>query len=123
MKKLIIALLFMVGFIAAGVALSSSGAMAIDPFEQCNAQNSDSSVCSSTDDNVNDLIGTIVNTMLFIVGALAVVVIIVGGIMFVTSAGNQQSVTNAKNAVLYAVIGLVVAFLAYAIVNWVFDIF
>ena len=123
MKKLIIALLFMVGFMAAGVALSSSGVMAIDPFDQCSAQNSDSSICSSTDDNVNDLIGTIVNTMLLIVGILAVIVIIIGGIMFVTSAGNQQAVTNAKNAVLYSVIGLVVAFLAYAIVNWVFNIF
>jgi ABC-type Fe3+ transport system permease subunit len=44
-----------------------------------------------------------------------------GGIRYTTSAGNQNSVTAAKNTILYAIIGLVVAVFAYAIVNWVID--
>ena len=65
------------------------------------------------------IITTITNTMLFLVGALAVIMVIFGGFRYVTSAGNSSSVTAAKNTILYAIIGLVVAFLAYAAVNFV----
>ena len=62
---------------------------------------------------------TITNTLLFIVGALAVIMIIWGGLRYATSAGNASSVTAAKNTILYAIVGLIVAFLAFAAVNWV----
>jgi hypothetical protein len=47
--------------------------------------------------------------------------LIYGGIRYTTSGGNANSVTAAKNTILYAIIGLVVAIFAYAIVNWVLD--
>ena len=62
---------------------------------------------------------TIVNVMLFVVGALSVIMLIWGGIRYATSGGSSSAVTSAKNTIMYAIIGLVVAFLAYAIVNWV----
>lgn len=62
---------------------------------------------------------TITNTLLFILGAIAVIMIIIGGIRYVVSGGDSTSITGAKNTILYAVIGLVVAILAYAIVNFV----
>lgn len=65
------------------------------------------------------VITTITNTLLFVVGALAVIMIIFGGIRYATSAGNASSVTAAKNTILYAVVGLIVAFLAFAAVNWI----
>ena len=65
------------------------------------------------------VITTITNTLLFIVGALAVIMIIFGGIRYTTSAGNASSVTAAKNTILYAIVGLIIAFLAFAAVNWV----
>lgn len=65
------------------------------------------------------IITTITNTLLFIAGALAVVMIIFGGLRYVTSAGNSSSVTAAKNTILYAIVGLIIAFLAFAIVNFV----
>lgn len=65
------------------------------------------------------IITTIINTMLFIIGALAVVMIIFGGLRYVTSAGKSSSVTAAKNTILYAIVGLIIAFLAYAAVNFV----
>ena len=68
------------------------------------------------------VITTVTNTLLFVVGALAVVMIIVGGLRYTTSGGNSSSVTAAKNTVLYAVVGLIIAFLAFAAVNWVLDI-
>ena len=62
---------------------------------------------------------TVVNILLFIIGAICVVMLIWGGIRYTTSAGNAASVTAAKNTIMYAIIGLIIAFLAFAIVNWV----
>ena len=61
----------------------------------------------------------ITNTILYIVGIMAVIMLIIGGIKYVISGGDAKKVTDAKNTVLYAIIGLVVAFLAFAIVNFV----
>lgn len=66
----------------------------------------------------NSIFTIIVNTLLFIIGAVSVIMLIWGGIRYTTSAGNSTSVTAAKNTIMYAVIGLIIAFLAYAIVNW-----
>lgn len=65
------------------------------------------------------VITTITNTLLFVVGALAVIMIIIGGIRYATSGGNASNVTAAKNTILYAIVGLIIAFLAFAAVNWV----
>lgn len=61
----------------------------------------------------------VTNTILYIVGIIAVIMLIIGGIKYVISGGDSKKVTDAKNTVLYAIIGLVVAFLAFAIVNFV----
>lgn len=64
----------------------------------------------------------VVNILLFIIGALSVVMLIWGGIRYTTSGGQAASVTAAKNTIMYAIIGLIVAFLAFAIVNWVLGV-
>ncbi len=69
--------------------------------------------------SLNVQIKNVVNVMLFVLGALAVIMIIVGGIRYVISAGDSSKVTAAKNTIVYAVVGLVVAILAFAIVNFV----
>lgn len=60
-----------------------------------------------------------VNTLLFIVGVAAVIMIIVGGLRYILSGGDPKNTTAAKDTILYASIGVVVALLAYAIVNFV----
>ena len=67
----------------------------------------------------NGVFKQVTNTILYIVGIIAVIMLIIGGIRYVTSGGDAQKVTDAKNTVLYAIIGLVIAFLAFAIVNFV----
>lgn len=62
---------------------------------------------------------TITNILLFIIGAIAVIMLVIGGIRYTISGGDSTAVTAAKNTILYAVIGIVVAILAYAIVNFV----
>ncbi len=62
---------------------------------------------------------TVSNVMLFIVGAISVIMVVVGGLRYVISGGNSGNITGAKNTILYAVVGLVIAMLAYAVVNFV----
>lgn len=62
---------------------------------------------------------TVTNILIFIIGAIAVIMLIVGGIRYVLSQGDQSAVTSAKNTILYAIIGIVVAMLAYGAVNFV----
>jgi len=65
------------------------------------------------------VVTTITNVLLFIVGALSVVMIIIGGLRYVISGGNSASVTAAKNTILYAIVGLIISFLAFAAINFV----
>ena len=74
-------------------------------------------------DESDGIFKTVINVLLFLIGAISVIMIIYGGIRYVTSGGDQGAVTSAKNTILYAVVGLVVAILAYAIVNFVVDAF
>ncbi len=68
--------------------------------------------------SINNLVKTAVNLLSAIVGIVAVIMIIVGGFRYVTSGGNDTSVTAAKNTILYAIIGLVVVALAQIIVRF-----
>ena len=79
----------------------------------CVGQNIDNNTDLST------VITTVINTMLFIIGILSVVMLIVGGIRYVVSGGNQSQVEGARNTILYAIVGLVIAFVAWGIVNFV----
>ena len=67
----------------------------------------------------NGVFKKVTNTILYIVGIIAVIMLIIGGIRYVTSGGDAKKVTDAKNTVLYAIIGLVISLLAFAIVNFV----
>ena len=72
-----------------------------------------------------DLIGQsgvftkITTYILYAVGIISVLMLIWGGIRYVISGGDSKKVTDAKNTILYAIIGLIVALLAYAIVTFV----
>lgn len=96
---------------------------AVDPLqESCEGADADNLICKAINDEtdtVPNLIKTIVNILTYIIGTLSVIMIIVGGLMYTTSAGNADSIKKAKSTILYAVIGLVVALLSYAIVNFV----
>lgn len=62
---------------------------------------------------------TITNVMLFIVGAISVIMVVIGGLRYVISGGNSTNITTAKNTILYAIIGLIISIMAYAMVNFV----
>jgi uncharacterized membrane protein len=63
--------------------------------------------------------GAIANMLIFVVGATSVLMIIIGGLKYVVSMGHPKRVESAKNTILYAIIGVIIAFCSYAIVNFV----
>ena len=63
--------------------------------------------------------GKITNALVYLIGAISVVMIIIGGLRYVLSNGDPKSTESAKNTILYAVIGLIVAIAAFAIVTFV----
>jgi amino acid transporter len=79
--------------------------------------------CGSTDLSngigVDNLIHNAINAFSIVVGVIAVIMIIVGGVKYITSSGDSNSVNSAKNTILYALVGLVVVALAQVIVRFV----
>lgn len=73
--------------------------------------------------SLGGLITNIVNILLYVLGAIAVIMIVVGGIRYTLSNGDSAAIKGAKDTILYSVIGLIVAILAYAIVNFVLTSF
>lgn len=67
-------------------------------------------------------IQVIINAIIGILGIVAVIVIILGGIQYMTSTGDAGKVKKAKDTILYGVIGLIICVLAAAIVNFVINV-
>jgi len=65
----------------------------------------------------------ITNVLLFVIGAIAVIMIVIGGLRYVISGGDAKQVDAAKNTILYAIIGIIIALLAYAAVGFVTNTF
>jgi type IV secretory pathway VirB2 component (pilin) len=99
--------------IGAGDCSASSGGGAVD--------NATGSAPSSTSlsSGLTGHIQTITDTLLLVAGAVAVIIIIVAGIRYITSTGDSARIKQSKDTLLYAIAGLVVVLLAYAIVHFV----
>lgn len=79
-----------------------------------------SDVCGD-DRTIESVIKVGVDTLMFAIGAVSVVIIIIAGIRMAASSGNAESVKKARNSILFAAIGIIVAISGYAIVRFVFD--
>lgn len=84
-----------------------------DAYGQCTNSN------SGSEDDFKDAITNIVNGIIAVLGVVAVVVIVIGGVLYMTSAGDPGKVKRAKDTILYAAIGLIICVLSFAIVNFV----
>lgn len=80
----------------------------------------DASGCSgSNSTSFDSAIVSILNVIIGVAGIVAVIFIVIGGINYMTSGGDNTKVEKGKKTILYAVIGLVICALSFAIVNWV----
>lgn len=108
-------------FLGVIVALPAP-ALAAGVFQGC-AQDKTSAVCQATSTDTSQkaqsMVGIVINIILMIIGVIAVIMIIVGGIRYTLSGGDAGSTKSAKDTIMYAVIGLIVALLGFAIVNFV----
>lgn len=81
-----------------------------------------SQACGSscnTGTTVGSVFTSVSNVLIFLVGAVSVIMIILGALKYVMSQGDAKAAADGKNTILYAVIGIVVAIASFAIVNFV----
>lgn len=118
LRLLGISMMISFGFLAVPLIVPATvQAAPVDVLQKCN---SDSQVCKGTDKNsLFNLFESVINLLLVIIGVIAVIMIVVGGIKYTTSGGDGNATKSARDTVVYAVVGLVIAIMSYAIVNFV----
>ena len=119
MKKTLIALSLVLSFGLVAPAILPNNNQVAYADAKTQIQSGLKAAGGDTKDTSGTLITSVINVMLFIIGVLSVIMIIYGGIIYVISAGDSGRVSKAKNTIMYAIVGLIVALLAYAIVNFV----
>ncbi|MBA3758808.1 hypothetical protein H0X10_04250 [Candidatus Saccharibacteria bacterium] len=130
-KSIIIAMLLFVS-LATPLVVATPAHAAVDPFEDiCLDENGqpitaveETTVCSS-DREKNPISGNdgvilgVVRLLSYVIGVASVIMIIIGGLKYITANGDGTSIASAKNTVLYALIGVVVFLLSQIIVIFV----
>lgn len=119
-KQLVISLAIMMGI--GMVLVPAPSAHAISVFTPCSG-NTTSKVCASKSDNATSFAKTAVNLLLTVLGIISVIMIVIGGIRYTTSGGDAAGLKNARDTIIYAVVGLIVAILSFSIVNFVISWF
>lgn len=122
LKTTIIAIVIAFGFAVVPTATYVGAATCSNPAE-CIKGGVKSAGGSGQTTDISKLLGTVVNVILYVLGAASVIMIVIGGFRYVVSQGDASAIKGAKDTILYAVVGLVVAILAYAIVNFVLNAF
>lgn len=120
LKAVLISLTLVIG-LGAPVALSTSPVFASESSQAaCRGIGLTGGGCGDQANNeVSSLFRTIVNILTFIVGAAAVIMVILSGFKYITAGGDSNNIASAKNTLIYAVIGLIIVALAQFIVNFV----
>lgn len=121
MKKSIISIAIMTCAVFGASVLSTaslSGSVSAQVSEGINTATT-SEMKGKSIDGDNGLIKTVVNVLLWTVGILSVIMIIFSGLRYITSAGDASKTKSAQSTLTYSVVGLIVAIMAYAIVNMV----
>lgn len=119
MKKFTKNVLQIMTGIATAMTLCAGKAMALTVQEGADAARADGMPA--------DLVGAdgvftrITSIALYIIGAISVLMLIWGGLRYILSGGDSKKITDAKNTILYAILGLAIAFFSYAIVRFVLN--
>jgi len=115
-------LVFVAVVMGALVFVPSVSAIDTSTLVDCSdAQIAKSTVCKQivSQKSIWDIWKNIINAAIYIAAIIAVIMLILGGIRYAISNGDVKAIAFAKNTIMYAIIGLVIAFAAYATVNWV----
>jgi uncharacterized membrane protein len=104
--------------LSALVPVSVEAQNATEVCEQIRAVDPSAS-CSAGDTRLNTTMENVIGIMSYAIGVISVIVILIGAIMYAASTGDPQKTKRAQDAILYAIVGLVVAVLGQAIVRTV----
>ncbi len=94
-----------------GILFTEAGADADNP--DCSEEGTEA------ESAVSRIIRIVIDVFSIVVGAVSVIMIIIGGLRYITSSGDSANVTAAKNTILYAIVGLVIVIFAQTIVKFV----
>ena len=88
-----------------------------------NLQTTSGSSCTNSDSTgkLDSILTTVVQIFSLVVGVVAVIMIIIGGLKYITSGGDSGNISSAKNTIIYAIIGLIIVALAQVIVHFVLN--
>jgi hypothetical protein len=121
MKKLLIILLSMISLATVAVAPASVMAQASKDAvcQGIGLTGSNDKCIEEGPATVNSTVKNAINLISVVVGIAAIIMIIIGGFKYITSAGDSSKVNSAKDTVLFAIVGLVIVMLAQVIVRFV----
>ena len=122
MKKMLLTFAAVLALSIVGLGyVSDANLLAAGKDDVCAGLSATGGSCTPTagSTSVESVIKTGINIFSWIVGIIAVVMVIVGGFQYVTSGGDSGKVTSAKNTIMYALIGIVIVALAQVIVQFV----
>lgn len=123
-RLLLTALVF--AFAVFGVVIVASNPALAQPAKEAACEGvgaATGSGCTAPGPSVQSIIATVIRILSIVVGVIAVIMIIIGGLRYITANGDSNSINAAKNTILYAIIGLVVAAMAQIIVSFVLNQF
>ncbi len=115
LKQSLLVLALMVGAITLVSVLPVAGAAILSPSDNP----AEVAAATGGESSLRQLVLRLVNYFLTFLGIIAVIMVIYGGFTYVTAAGNDDAVGNAKNIIMYALIGIIIILLSFALVNTV----
>ena len=81
--------------------------------------NNISNTMNTSDNELGNTVGNIISAVIGILGLACVIIVIIGGVQYMTSSGDSGKVKKAKDTILYGVIGMVICVLSFAITQFV----
>jgi hypothetical protein len=127
MQALMLAFGFGVASVVAGVTAAPAALAAVCNPDTTTTPLANGAACAQAAGTSSNLFApggafqTISDTLIFIIGAVAVIFLIIGGLRYVVSNGDPKNVSAAKDTILYAIIGIVVAIVSFAVVSFVIN--
>lgn len=116
--KRILAVVAGAAMLALGLGGGSVGAASICDDNTIDAELKEAAGCNTTE-TIGGAANTVIAVVLSMVGVIAVGVMIYGGVLYMTSSGDAAKAKRARDVILYGLVGLIVALLAFAIVTFV----
>lgn len=119
MKKILTSIMTVAMLFLAGLSFAPAAMAGTVDCSKVPASVKEAAGCSGNEDELPKMITSIVSAVIGAAGIVAVIFVVIGGVNYMTSAGDAGKVEKAKKTIIYALIGLVICALSFVIVNFV----